>query len=175
MKFSLKRSALPLIEVLVCWLMVAAGCSRNYDNQVRAMNTANIQRLSNFYASFQSGRFGQGPKNEAEFKQFLLTQSPETFQLMGIDANNKDSIWASERDHKPFKVRYGVDSPLGGLAAVVFEQDGIGGKRQVCFNNSKIEEADEARYKELWEGRGVEKPPPIGAPPPGTSDAGKKK
>lgn len=94
---------------------------------------------------------------------------------MGIDPNNKTSIWVSERDHKPFKVRYRVDSPFGGIAAVVFEQDGIGGKRQVGFNNSKVEEADEARYKDLWEGRGVEKPPPIGVPPPGAPNIGAKK
>lgn len=153
--------------LLIGILIAAAGCTKNYDNQVRAMNVSNIQRLSNFYASFQNGRTGQGPKSEAELKQFLLTQAPETFQLMGIDPNNKDSIWVSERDHKPFKVRYGVDSPFGAVAAIVFEQEGVGGKRQVGFNNSKVEETDEARYKELWEGHGGAKPAPMGSPDAG--------
>lgn|SRR5262245_8401224 len=155
-------------------LIAAWGCSRDYSAQVTAMNGSNIQRLANFYAVYQASRGGQGPKNEGDLKTFVQGHTVEVLQLMGIDPNNRDAIWISERDHKPFKVRYGVDSPFGARAAVVFEQDGVAGKRQVCFNDSKFEEADEARYKELWEGRGVAKGPPIGAPAPGVEPITKK-
>ena len=154
-------------------LIFALGCSRDYSGVVAGMNSSNIQRLSNFYADFQDSRTGIGPKSEAELKQHIQTKPLATFQVMGIDPNNRDDIWISERDHKPFKVRYAVDSPFHALAAVVFEQEGVAGKRQVGFNNSKVEDVDDARYSELWEGRGVAKPAPIGAPP-GAGDAGTK-
>jgi len=161
--------------VLVALLASALGCSRNYTSAVKAMNVSNIQKLGNFYSDFQASHGSLGPKDEAAFKSAISIYTPETMQLMGIDPNNRDAIWISERDHKPFKVRYGVLSPFGAVAAVVFEQDGIGGTRQVALNNSKVEEVDEARYKELWEGRGVSKPASTGAPAPGVPDAGAKK
>ena len=161
------------VTSIVVLLLSASACSHDYSGTVKSLNVSNIQRLSNFYAGFQSSRMGQGPKDETELKTFIQAQTPETLKLMGIDPTNRDAIWISERDHKPFKVRYGVQSPFGAVAAVVFEQDGVGGKRQVGFNNSKVEETDESRYKDLWEGRGVAKPPPIGVPPPGSAEAGK--
>jgi hypothetical protein len=33
------------------------------------------------------------------------------------------------------------------------EQDGVNGKRQVGLNGGTVEEADDAQYKEMWEGR----------------------
>ena len=156
-------------------LITAIGCSRGYTGTVKANNTNNIQRLSNFYADFQQTRFGRGPKDEAELKTHIQSKTPQTLQIMGIEPGNVDEIWISERDHKPFKVRYGVDSPYAALAAVVFEQEGVGGKRQVGFNDSKFEEVDEARYKDLWEGRGITKAPPIAGPAVGRPDGGAKK
>ena len=153
-------------------LIVASGCSRE-SGQIHALNTSNAQRLGNFYAAFQSSHGWQGPKDEAELKTYILAQPADVLKNMGIDPDKRDGIWISDRDHKPLKVRFGVQSTFGALAAVVFEQEGAGGKRQVAFNNTKVEDVDEARYKELWEGRGVAKPPPIGTPP--TAEAGPKK
>jgi hypothetical protein len=155
-------------------LIIASGCSRE-SGQIHALNTSNTQRLGNFYAAFQTSHGWQGPKDEAELKTYILAQPADLLKNMGIDPDKRDEIWTSERDHKPLKVRWGVQSTFGALAAVVFEQEGVGGKRQVAFNNTKVEDADESRYKELWEGRGVSKPAPIGVPPSGVPDAGAKK
>jgi len=106
-------------------LVPALGCSRDYSGVVAGMNRSNIQRLSNFYAAFQRSQTGIGPKSEADLKRFIQAQPLATFQWMGIDPNKRDDIWISERDHKPFKVRYGVDSPFSAVAAVVFEQEGV--------------------------------------------------
>jgi hypothetical protein len=155
-------------------LVAASGCSREA-GQIHALNSSNAQRLGNFYAAFQTSHGWQGPKDEAELKTYILAQPADVLKNMGIDPDKRDEIWTSDRDHKPLKVRWGVQSTFGSLAAVVFEQEGAGGKRQVAFNNTKVEDVDEARYKELWEGRGVAKPPPIGAPPAGAAEAGPKK
>jgi hypothetical protein len=155
-------------------LILALGCSRDYSGVVAGMNSSNIRRLSNLYRDFQESRTGIGPKSEAELRQHIQTKPLATFQVMGIDPNNRDRIWISERDHKPFKLRYGVDSPLGAVAAVVFEQEGVAGKREVGFNNFTVEEVDDARYNALWEGRGVARQGPIGGPP-GSAEAGKSK
>jgi len=72
---------------------------------------------------------------------------------MEIDPNNIDAIFVSERDHLPFLVKYGIKGGPGIVDALVFEQKGSGGSRQVGINGGKIMEVDDAQYKEMWEGR----------------------
>ena len=85
--------------------------------------------------------------------------------MMGIDPNNLDAAFTSERDSKPFKVRYKVGGGRGSASAVVFEQEGKDGKKQVGFTgNSKVEDVDDATYQQLWSGKG---PSPTASGPPG--------
>ena len=44
--------------------------------------------------------------------------------MMNIDANNLDGLFTSERDNKPFKIRYKVGGGRGSVDAVVFETGG---------------------------------------------------
>jgi hypothetical protein len=132
-----------------------AGCSRNkVAEQVAAMNTSNIMRLANIYSAFQNYKAGKGPKDEAEFKTFIKDFDAEKLRMMGIDPNNLDAVFTSERDGKPFKVRYKVGGGRGSVDAVVFEQQGVEGKKQVGFTGLKVEEVDDATYQKLWGGKG---------------------
>jgi hypothetical protein len=177
MRIVYNRAAAGLVAALLTGL---AGCSGDrVAQQVAEMNASNIQRVSNIYAAFQNYKSGRGPKDEAEFKTFIKEFDPAKLKMMGIDANNVDAVFVSERDGKPFKVRYQVGGGRGSVAPVVFEQVGKDGKKQVGFTGGKVEEADDADYKQLLAGKGSTQPPvgpPAGAavkggrpggPPPG--------
>jgi hypothetical protein len=147
-----------------------AGCSGDQTaNQVAAMNTSNIQRVSNIYAAFQNYKGNRGPKDEAEFKGFIKDFDPNKLKMMGIDPNNLDGLFTSERDGKTFKVRYNVGGGRGSVDAVTFEQEGKDGKKQVGFTGGKVEDVDDATYQQLWSGKGEHQAP--GATPAGPNKA----
>lgn len=153
------------------------GCSSDKTaEQVAAMNTSNIQRLGNIYAAFQNYKGGRGPKDEAEFKDFIKNYDLNKLKMMGIDPDNLDAVFTSENDRKPFKLRFGVGGGRGSSDPVVFEQDGANGKRRVGFTGGKVEEVDDATYKLMLAGKaGSTGPsgPPAGTP--GGKDAGRPK
>jgi hypothetical protein len=168
------------------YLLVAlAGCSGNDTaSQVAAINTSNIQRLANMYSGYQNMKSSGGPKDEKDFKAFIKNFDPAKLKMRGIDPNGLDALFTSERDGKPFKIRYQVGGGRGSEAPVIFEQVGKEGKKQVGYTGlSKVEEVDDARYAQLWSGKsaptvdpkaavrpsgipsGTPKGPPGGIPP----------
>jgi hypothetical protein len=154
-------SRLAFWAVSAAFLAGLAGCSGNSAaRQVAAMNTANIQRVANIYSAFQQFKGGRGPKDAAELKAFIKDFDPARLAMMGIDPNKVDELFTSERDSKPFKVRYNVGGGRGSVAAVVFEQDGQDGQKQVAFTgNARVEAVDNTAYAQLWAGRGESQPP----------------
>lgn len=151
---------------LVLLLAGLAGCSGDTTAEdLAAMNQSNIQRVANLYSAFQNYKGGRGPATEAEFKEFIAQYDKDKLRMMGVKADDLDGLFTSERDGKPFQVRYKVGGGRGSAAPVVFEQDGQGGKRQVAYTgNAKVEEVDEATYKDLWAGKGGTAAPPAGPP-----------
>jgi hypothetical protein len=148
--------------IIALSIILAAGCSDGTASSIASYNNANIKRLTNLYSSYQAAHSFQGPTDEASLRSFVKDQAPWRLQLMQVDADKLDELFISERDHKPFKVKYGVVSGPGAVNALVFEQQGTSGKRQVGLNGGTVEEADEAQYKEMWEGHWH-------APRPGTA------
>src|SRR5947209_11821903 len=143
----------------------AVGCSTDKTRQqIAAMNTSNVQRVANIYAGFQNAKGGAGPKDEDEFKAFIREYDPAKLSAMGIDSGDLNKVFTSERDGKPFKVRYKVGGGRGAVAPVVFEKDGVNGLKQVGFTGGKVEEVDDARYKELLAGKSGTEPPAAGPP-----------
>ena len=150
------------------------GCSRDKTGeQVSAMNTSNIQRITNMYEAFQNMKSAGGPKDEAELKEWIRQYDPKKLEMMKIDPNNLDALFTSERDNKQFKVRYKVGGSRGSVAPVVFEQDGVGGKKQVGFTGGggRVDEVDDLTYKQLWSGKTVASGQPAGTP--GGKDTGR--
>jgi hypothetical protein len=148
-------------------VVALAGCSRDQTaRDVAAQNKSNVQRVANLYSAFQAYKGGRGPATEAEFKDFIAHYDGAKLQMMGVKADDLAGLFTSERDGKPFKVRYKVGGGRGASAPVVFEQDGKDGKRQVGFTgNAKVEEVDAATYDQMWAGKtGTE--PPAGPPAP---------
>jgi hypothetical protein len=162
--------------VAVAFLLAAlGGCEPDIGSQVAAMNKSNIQRLGNMYAAFQNIKGGRGPVDEAEFRTFIKDFDPPKLKMMGIDPTNLDALFTSERDGKTFSLRYKVGGGRGSSDAVVFEQEGKDGKKQVGYTMGKVEDVDDATYVQLLAGEkapgGSGRPTgrPAGAPtgPPG--------
>jgi len=151
-----------LIGAAVCLAVV--GCSNDTANQVAAMNKSNMQRLCNLYAAHQNMKGGKGPKDEADFKTYVKEYDPEKLSMMGIDTNKVDDLFKSERDGQPFKFRFSVGGGRGSVDAVVFEQTGVNGKRQVGFTGGTIEEVDDAAYKDYLAGKKPRVEGPAGGP-----------
>jgi hypothetical protein len=139
-------------------LVIAASCSMdNVASVTAAKNDSNIKRLVNLYNAYQMGHGYQGPKDEKTLRDYVTEGGiPERYlPMMGIDPKNLDAIFKSDRDGKPFKIRYGVTGGRAASDALVFEDTGVDGKRLVAFNGPVVEEVENARYKELWEHGGA--------------------
>lgn len=135
-------------------LALMAGCGNRASQQVAALNTSNVQRLANLYSAFQFRKGGRGPKDEAEFKNFIKTYPSDKLAMMQVDLNNLDGLFRSERDGQTLKIRYGVRGGPAAIAAVIFEQEGKNGTKQVAYTGtSKVKDVDEATYQEVWAGK----------------------
>ena len=139
-----------------CLAILSAGCSaNNAASEVGAKNDLNIKRVANLYAGFQALHGWQGPKDENALADFARHGLPDqSLKMMNIDLEKIDELFISERDKKKFQIRYGVSGGPGSVEALVFEKDGLNGKKIVAFNGGLVEETDGPRYAELWEGRG---------------------
>ncbi len=148
------RSVL-LVSCGLFMFAVLLGCSNDHSaSAIASVNGSNIQKLTNLYTAMQANRYGPGPKDEVEFKHFIKEEmGPYHLGLMHVDPDNIDAIFISDRDHKPFKVRYGVTSGPGTINALVFEQEGTDGKKQVGLNGGTVMEVDDAQYQEMWNGK----------------------
>ncbi len=144
--------------VLAFLLLVAtlSGCGGNKGNEmIAANNDTNIKRLGTMYGFFHLRNQFRGPKNEDEFKKFIGEQDASRLALAGISTSNVAELFVSERDQQPFKIRYGVNTQLRGPSLpVIFEANGLEGKRQVAFTGGSIEEVEASKYDELWSGKG---------------------
>lgn len=145
-------------HVAICFLAggFLAGCGDSSDPNaaIAAVNQQNIQRLANLYFTYQMKHEWHGPPDEQAFKQFLRGYNPDKLTRIGIDPNNIDKLFVSERDGEPFKIRFGVlGSAMGSSEPVIFEAKGINGQRNVGFLNMVQREVDDAEYNDLWAGR----------------------
>jgi hypothetical protein len=154
----------PAVGLAAVFLVGLAGCGDDTANQVAAMNKSNIQRLGNLYAAYQNYHSGSGPTDEADFKAFVKAFDPAKLSMMHIDANNLDGLFTSERDGKPFAIRYQVGGGRGSVDPVVFELGGKDGKKEVGYTGGKVDAVDDAAYADLWAGKSSGGGRPIGAP-----------
>jgi len=148
-----RRTAL-LRAVLVAAGGGLFGCRGNSGPaMIAANNDTNLKRLGTLYGFFQLRNDLRGPRDEADFRAFIAAQDASRLALAGISQASVDVLFVSERDRLPFRIRYGVDTRVRGPALpVVFEQEGLAGRRQVGFTGGATEEVDAASYELLWSG-----------------------
>lgn len=145
-----KRSAL-ICCTLVLSILAGCGGEINPNEALAKVNSTNAQRLANLYFTFHTNNEWRGPADDAEFKNYIRGLDTEKLSRIGVDSNQIDALFVSERDGEPFKIRYAVNgSAMGSTEPVVFESRGVDGKRQVAFLNMTQREVDDAEYQSLW-------------------------
>jgi hypothetical protein len=122
---------------------------------VHSRNDSNIKRAANLYYSYWIAYNGAGPKDQQALEGYAKAMPAEQTEWMGVDRANPGATFVSERDHKPFKVRWNIPGDRYKIDALVFEDEGVGGKRMVGFSGSHVESVDANRYDDLWEHGGM--------------------
>jgi hypothetical protein len=142
------------------WLLVVAmaflsGCGTSPDEMIRQSTKTNIARVANLYTRYQLEHSGKGPKNEAEFKQFVAGLDARVLERIGIQPGNTEVIFNSDRDSEPLVIRWGVDGTgRGPETAIVLEKVGVSGSRQVAFTTLAIREVtDQSEYDKYLSGK----------------------
>ena len=130
------------------------GCSSaNNESTLASLNDQNIKRLVNLYFLFQSSHEWRGPDDESEFKEFIKGTPSRKLKRIGIDVGSLDDLFINERDGKPFTIRYGVEGNMMGCSKpVVFETDGVRGKKMVGFLDMIQREVEPDEYEKLLSG-----------------------
>lgn len=143
------KNPLSGLMVLACCALVGCGANEAKVSQ----EASNLKPLMVLYGQYIGTHRGQPPANEAEFKAYVKTITPDVLQSLG--AKDPESLFISSRDTKPYVIIYGPASgPPGpaGQPVIAYEQEGVGGKRYVASNLGAVEEVDETRFRELVPG-----------------------
>jgi hypothetical protein len=137
-------------------LMLAGGCRSGNDGaeMFASVSSTNVQRLANLYCVFQAQHNFKGPKDEQEFKTFISNMHPTHLKNYQVDVNKLDELFISERDKLPFRIRWQHQaSPRQAHVPLVFEEQGLNGKRMVGFSGFEVREVDQSEYDEYWSGK----------------------
>lgn len=154
-------------------LVIAGGCGPQHEKPesiIARINDSNGKRLANLYAIHQSRHNFAGPADKAAFVKFIQQEMlPSELEGTGVDPNDLERLFVSERDKAPFFIRYGVVAPSWAAShqAVIFEEQGRGGRVAVFLTGPKVVEvapADVPAYREGKQDIMPEKP--VAAPPP---------
>ncbi|WP_439625611.1 hypothetical protein [Gemmata sp.] len=143
------------LVVLAC--VLAAGCSRPPPEAVTMDGTITQTRLTGvqkLYALFAEKK-GRAPANLEEMNAFGASLPAGDGGPITVPA----VLLKSPRTQGPIVVRYGLPVPPAKGAhpgkipdgpVVAFEQEAVGGRRFVVYaGTARVEEVDEARFKEL--------------------------
>ena len=143
-------TCLSLAGVVTILTLGLAGCRDPVAAQVAAMNDTNLKKVSSLYRFYQYRNGWRGPQDASELRGFAAQAPKKNLELMRIDPLLFDELLVSERDGQPAKVRWGLAIGPTDIQPLVFEAEGINGKRIVVFSDARTEEVDAARYEALW-------------------------
>jgi hypothetical protein len=125
---------------LACAL--AAGCSSGSEPY---KEESNLRALAAYYTQYTSANRGQFPPSEKALKEYIKAERAGR----GVPAADADinALFVSNRDGKPFVIRYRTDKswPYGELVA--YEQEGQGGTRHVATAVGGYDEMSEERFQ----------------------------
>ena len=163
-----RRSMGAALLALVVTGAVGCGSSSDVKSIMKAINDSNGKRLANFYAMFQMRSNFTGPADQQALEKFIVGMNPAELEAMGVKPDEVGKLFVSERDGKPFFIRYGVKKPplLGGHQAVVFETEGQGGRIGVFMTGPKVVEVPAGEVETYRNGDHDELPRTESGPPP---------
>ena len=138
---------------LLAALMMAGGCSRSYDSMgaIEKLNATNPQRLATLYRMYQTHHGGKGPANEKDFRKYISSIGPNLLARIKVEPDNLDPLFLSDRDGQPLVIKWKrLGNDRSPPEPVIFEKEGVDGKRIVAFTGNKFEEIeDQSAYQQL--------------------------
>lgn len=146
-------SARSVARLTVLAVLAAAGCGRDETTSPTALKLRGVARL---YLDYTVAKGGTGPADEGVFKKHLKAAPRFLLEENGLNPDELDKAFVSDRDGEPFVVRYGQRiGSVGGTSTQVIahEKTGKGGRRLVSFVSGKVELADDARLQEVLAGK----------------------
>jgi hypothetical protein len=120
--------------------LVLVGCAEQPPSE-----QSDLQLLSVMYGQFRSSHRGELPQDEKQFKNFIASERGHVLTNSGIA--NVDALFVSQRDGKPYVVKYrnAKDWPLE--AMVAYEQEGEGGVLQVANDLGGVTELTAEQFQ----------------------------
>jgi len=133
------------------------GCKSERSKLIDKYTAGNIKKMSLIYESFTARNNYKGPKDEAELKEWCLSEAcnRKKMERINVDVEKFDEYMISERTGEKFEVRWGVKSrPMGPPRPVIFEATPFEGIRQVALAGAGavLDVETDAEYDELMEG-----------------------
>jgi hypothetical protein len=136
--------------LLTATLVSAPGCGPAVDQTARQTEDSNIKRLAILYGRFLGPNRGRPPQDEAAFKRYLNSLSPDYLESLGV--TSIEDLFVSERDGQAYVVTYGKLGPpvesFGGQVTM-YEQQGLEGKRFVADELGTVRELAEEEFRAL--------------------------
>lgn len=143
---------LAMLVLAICLVGGLSGCfSRSGLSEFKERNKTNVAKVSTCFKIYAS-RNGKSPESQEQLVAFLSEERvAKNLERLGVDPNDLESIFVSDRDGEPLKIRWGVkwdpDMPI----PVAFETVGVDGVRLVGAD-TVVEVSDDSEYEELWQG-----------------------
>ncbi|MBN2022412.1 MAG: hypothetical protein JW809_06415 [Pirellulales bacterium] len=144
-----------LVALAGAWSL--AGCSRESQGKNVTRDPAQVATLAKLYGDYRKAHGGKAPPDEAAFKAFVKeavakgTASPPGAKPV----SDPEALFVSEGDGQPLVILYGpgaLDGPKegpGGMPVVMYEQEGVGGKRFVASPMGLVNEVNQERFEQL--------------------------
>jgi hypothetical protein len=127
----------------------AAGCTKG-PNQPAPLEGSNLSRLAMLCTMYVQQHNNTAPPNEQELIKFAKSLSPEGMKKIGVDVTQVEQYLTSPRDKKPYRIIFRIQAvDPANPPVIAYEQVGVGGKREVGFMFGRVEEVDEARFRQL--------------------------
>jgi hypothetical protein len=153
------------VWILLLALLPAVGCQSSPEDLLKdAMKksfVANGKRVAVMYGRFMGSPRGpiqgpkgyKGPMDESSLRDFIAQCPPAALEEMGIEDPAAPALFTSERDLKPFRVRYGIKGPLTTVYPVVVEAEGVNGAVRVFKTDGTFVDVPSAAAEAYLSGR----------------------
>lgn len=138
-----------VISLMLCvaFLVLVSGCSGSDGRgQLLTDYQDNIRKVHFCYTTFMARHNDVGPESKEELLKYAKNDPTAVYVLkqIGVTPENIEDFFVSPRDGKPFIIRYGiVDTQDGGDHPLVFEAEGLDGKRMVAYRSPKLCSAEQ--------------------------------
>lgn len=141
------KSLIPFIGLL---LFAPSGCGHKPPPVPAA--EARIGRLGLMYGIYAGQHQGRPPTSMKDLRGHAeRSTSPE--EMAAFEVASVDELFVSPRDGQPYKLITlpRLPPPVAGQPGpvVVYEQDGLGGKRLVSYLGGATEEVDAEKFRQL--------------------------